>query len=274
MDHETQWSRTLVALVVWLACAFGASRAPAQKECFRPRDGAAVEVWRITNDPTVRDHGNYHNTQCWSPDGRYLCFTHWAANEREFGARAAAEVHLFDLYENRDGLVDRGTNPRWANRHNWLFYTQYRPEDGPRHERGTRVMWLDVDRNERKRIAYGVEELKETDCGDRWLYGMRTPEDGRRRAVRIPIRADARPETLPGDWGVGYNSLYVNPSHPRIVSRDHNYRDYYYATEGTRDVPFVARHFFDHDLAGRNSTEPFPLMDGSHFSWNGSGSAG
>ncbi|MHC4146652.1 MAG: hypothetical protein ACYSUD_17990, partial [Planctomycetota bacterium] len=52
----------------------------------------------------------------------------------------------------------------------------------------------------------------------------------------------------------------------------HNYRDYYYASEGARDIPFVARHFFDHDLAGKNRTKPFPTMEGSHFSWAGDGS--
>ena len=65
----------------------------------------AIDVWRITNDPTVRDHANYHNTQCWSPNGRYLCFTHYAANDREFGATSAAEVHLYDLHQEKDITV-------------------------------------------------------------------------------------------------------------------------------------------------------------------------
>jgi len=249
-----------------------ASRAPGQVDRFTPREGGALQVWRITNDPTVRDHANYHNTQCWSPDGRYLCFTHYAADEREFGATAAAEVHLYDLYRDKDLKIDNGTNPRWANNHNWLFYVRFRPQDGPRHEKGTQVMWYDVEAEEVTRIGYGVRTLKYTDCGDRWLYGIRDFPDGRREAVRIPIKADSATETLPGDWQVGYNSLMVNPAHPTIVSRDHNYRDYYFATKGTRDVPLVARHFFDHDLAGRDRTAPFPIMEGSHFSWAGDGS--
>ena len=57
-----------------------------------------------------------------------------------------------------------------------------------------------------------------------------------------------------------------------IVSRDHNYQDYLFSTPGTRDVPFPARHFFDHDLAGNNTTVAFPIMEGSHFSWSGDGS--
>ena len=42
----------------------------AERERFEtPDNGRNFGVWRITNDPTVRDWANYHNTQCWSPDG-------------------------------------------------------------------------------------------------------------------------------------------------------------------------------------------------------------
>lgn len=246
----------------------------AEVERFKPKEGDAIEVWRITNDPTVRDHANYHNTQCWSPNGRYLCYTHYAADERQFGSTLAAEVHLYDLREEKDTRIDKGTNPRWANRHNWLFYLRYRPADGPRHGKGTQVMWKNIETGKTTRIGYGIERLKYTDCDDRWLYGygVRDSADERMKPLRVAIAPNSPIETLPGDWQVGYNSLMVNPGHPMIVSRDHNYRDYYYATEGTRDMPFVARHFFDHDLAGDDRTTPFPSMEGSHFSWSGDGS--
>jgi len=259
-----------------LAFVFGAlsylNPTLARVERFKPHEADAIEVWRITNDPTVRDHANYHNTQCWSPDGRYLCFTHYAANEREFGATAAAEVHVYDLHQEKDIKVDNGTSPRWANHYNWLFYVRLRPKDGPRHDKGTQVIWLDVSTRQKTRIGYGVRMLKYTDCDDRWLYGIQELADRRRKPIRIPIEANSSVETLPGNWQVGYNSLMVNPVHPMIVSRDHNYRDYYYATKGTRDIPFVARHFFDHDLAGENCTTPLAVMEGSHFSWAGDGS--
>ena len=272
MKPKSCVSRFAEFAICVLLAGFISTSADARIVRFRPPDSRAIEVWRITHDPQVRDHANYHNTQCWSPDGRYIAYTHYAADKREYGAKSAAEIHLFDLHEQRDRLIERGLHPRWANRRPWLFYTHLVPEEGPPHGRGTHVIWYDVAAGRRTRITYGVADLKETDCDDSWLYGISRSEDDRRRAVRIPIRADSKPEILPGDWGVGYNSLYVNPTHPVIVSRDHDYRDYYYATEGTRDVPFVARHFFDHDLAGRSRTTPFPLMDGSHFSWNGDGS--
>jgi dipeptidyl aminopeptidase/acylaminoacyl peptidase len=272
MSNTPSFTWVFVLFACFPAAFYPAAPAIGQIERFRPRGGEDVEVWRITNDPTVRDHANYHNTQCWSPDGRYLSFTHYAADGREFGNTSAAEVHLYDLHRDVDVKVDSGTSPRWANRRNWLFYVRSRPADGPRHEKGTHVMWKDVDAGELVRIGYGVRLLKYTDCDDRWLYGMRELPDRRRKPVRVAVGADSPVETLPGDWQVGYNSLMVNPRHPMIVSRDHNYRDYYYATAGTRDVPFVARHFFDHDLAGEGRTEPFPVMEGSHFAWAGDGS--
>jgi hypothetical protein len=246
----------------------------AQIERFKPKEGDAIEVWRITNDPTVRDHANYHNTQSWSPDGRYLCFTHYAADGRQFGSKLAAEVHLYDLHEENDIKIDRGTHPRWANKHNWLFYLRYQPVGGLRHSKGTQVMWKNVETGKTMRIGYGIERLKYTDCDDRWLYGygVRDSADKREKPLRVAIALNSPIEILPGDWQVGYNSLMVNPAHPMIVSRDHNYRDYYYATEGTRDIPFVARHFFDHDLSGEKRMTPFPTMEGSHFSWVGDGS--
>ncbi len=240
-------------------------------ERFPPRDGQAIELWRVTNDPSIRDHASYHNIKCWSPDGRYMCFTHYAADEKEYGAGSKAEIHIFDFLKQQDIRIDLGTNPRWANQHNWLFYTHREENKGPSYEQGVSVIWYDVESQQKTVIGYGLQTLKETDCGDRWIYGIQSAADGSRKAARLAIQKNSTLEILPGDWGVGYNSLYVNPVHPTIVSRDHNYRDYYYTPEGTQDIPFMARHFFDHELDGTNRTVPFPLMDGSHFAWDGSG---
>ena len=135
----------------------------AQKVRFTPKLGDALEVWRITHDPTVRDYHNYHNTQCWSPDGRHICFTHFAADEREYGADRAAEIHLYDLAEDRDVFVERGLNPRWATRKPWLFYSRLVPGDGPRNDRGNQVMWLDVASGRRTRIGFGIGRPMGTD---------------------------------------------------------------------------------------------------------------
>jgi dipeptidyl aminopeptidase/acylaminoacyl peptidase len=204
-------ARNIIVLLCMVTAGFGADTA-AGIERFKPREGNAIEVWRITNDPTVRDHANYHNMQCWSPDGRYLCFTHYASDGRQFGSTSAAEVHVYDLHEDKDIKIDKGTNPRWANEHNWLFYLRYRPAGGPRHGNGTQVMWRNVETGQTTRIGYGIERLKYADCDDRWLYGygIRGSEDQRSKPLRVAIAPDSTMETLPGDWQVGYNSLMVS----------------------------------------------------------------
>ena len=58
-------------------------------------------VWRLTNDPAIRDEANYHNIQCWSPNGRYTCHTHWAGAEGPGGKASAAEIHRRTLLRSR-----------------------------------------------------------------------------------------------------------------------------------------------------------------------------
>ncbi len=276
------------------------NRSFAQIERFLPSQGGNVELWRITNDQAVRDWASYHSTQCFSPDGRYICYIHFASDAKEFelpaksemqhgdlyhpyGTPLAREIHLYDLHEDKVQVIKKGenvNNPRWANRNNWLFYTQSGLKDGPLNNKGTKIMWLDVDTGKEKRIGYGVRTLKYTDCYDRWIYGFQTLDNGEIKGVRIPIKEDSRAEILQGTWEGGGNTLYTNPMHPMIVSRDNSYKNHYFATKvwrpegylGTYDIPFSARHYFHIDLEGNNRTISFPEMEGGHFSWLGDGS--
>lgn len=61
-------------------------------------------VWRLTHDPVIRDEANYHNTQCWSHDGRYTCYTHWV----EQGRRNGVEGNFFGPFLDSWQLADRG----------------------------------------------------------------------------------------------------------------------------------------------------------------------
>jgi hypothetical protein len=260
--------KSSIAVVVLLFSTISISSA--QIERFVPF-GQTAEVWRITHDPTVRDWANYHNTQCWSPDGRYICYNHFASNGEEFGAREAAEVHIYDLHLDKDIMVDNGGSPRWANKHNWLFYTKTVPQEELSPEVAPPVMWLDVDTDRAVRLATGLWGLRETDGEDRWIYGIRV-ENEKPQPVRVPIREDSQPEVLKieGEYRYGWTS--VNPKYPAIVSRDRNYADYNYSIEEYGDIPLRARHHTRSDLDGGNRTQPFPIMEGAHFSWSGDGS--
>ncbi len=66
-----------------IICAFFASlftvtlfldQSFAEIERFTPRQGGATVIWRITDNPAQRDWANYHNTEAWNPDGRYICY--------------------------------------------------------------------------------------------------------------------------------------------------------------------------------------------------------
>jgi hypothetical protein len=197
-------------------------------------------------------------------------------------ARFQPHHSFFVCAAQKDILVERGLNPRWANQHSWLLYNRLRPQDGPRNERGTQVVKLDVTSGERTVIGYGLGRPTWISHDDRHLYGIWYPAnahsgdgwepyEGEPRGARLAIRSGAQLEFLPVPAGMGYNSLLVNPRHPVIVSRDHHFRTNHFATPGTTDVPFKARHFRDFDLAGANPTAPFPCMDGAHFAWSGDG---
>lgn len=235
---------------------FLAVLAPGQekRERFTPRqDPDGREVWRITNRPAIRCWANYHNTQCWSPDGRYLCYTDYGEADR------SPSVYLFDLWKDRQIPLGPGLSPRWAKRHNWLFFVRLVPDPSRRNRRIAEVIWYDVGKNERRLLTKGIEALGETDYQDRWLFGSerdrsRTPQF---RNVRIPIRAGVEYEVLP-DSCTGAQRL-PNPRHPVWFARhDH------------RSEPFNATRYF-YDLEGRNRTIAAPTVQQCHMSWIGNG---
>ena len=46
--------------------------------------GQNYGVSQLAFDPTVRHWVNYHSTQAFSPDGRFVCYVHDSSNRREF----------------------------------------------------------------------------------------------------------------------------------------------------------------------------------------------
>ena len=89
----------LGALGLLLCCLFAASVA-AQITRFDPKQPHRrnLGVWRLTHAPAVRDEGNYHNIQCWSPNGRYTCYTHWGGTNQAFGGKGEATIRVMDFH--------------------------------------------------------------------------------------------------------------------------------------------------------------------------------
>lgn len=263
MKTNTRVLHSICVLVLSLLFFLCLNPLFAQIERFQPRQGGTTEVWRITNDPTMRDWANYHNTDCWSSDGRYICYVNYEPYDLRPNSwhylvlRSQKKVHIYDLHKDKDIKIDNGTNPRWANNHNWFFYIRHLKQDGSPQKKGTQVMWLDVDTNRLTRIAYGITNLGETDSGDRWLYGFKSWEGRERQGVRIPIRKDSRPEIIEGLKGIFW---IPNPEYPVIFIRDDH-----------RGFPFKATRYWC-DLEGKNITIGSPTLQRCHQSWLGDGS--
>ena len=251
-------TRILVVLAMFIVVTD--NDALAQRERFeRPVLGENLGIWRITNDPKIRDWANYHNCQCWSPDGRYVCYSHWGStNDDGYGSKSGASIHVFDLHGDKGKRVDQGINPRWAKQHNWLFYARFNPKAGELPKKGTEVMKFDADAAKVSHVTYGVEVVGGTDADDRWLYGARrfrgqTPQY---RSVRIRIGARDSYEYLPDVTG---SQMLPNPQHPVFFTRhDHkkepfNATRYWYRLDGTGKRIFV------------------PTVQQCHMGWLGNG---
>ncbi|MBM4086317.1 MAG: hypothetical protein FJ272_16150, partial [Planctomycetes bacterium] len=248
---------TMAVLVVALVLA---PSLWAERERFEtPKNGSNLGVWRITNDPTVRDWANYHNTQCWSPDGRYLCYTRWGFSGDSYGGKTGIRSHVYDLHKDQDRDLGIGMSPRWAKRHNWLFFARYTAQPGGGiTDTSFSAVWLDVDSGKEVPLAPGVEVLGETDADDQWLIGCRrfrgqTPEF---KTVRIPIKPDAKMEELPGVTGM---QLLPNPRYPVFFTREDHKKE-----------PFGATRWW-FDLDGRNRRMAVPTVQQCHMSWLGNG---
>ncbi len=261
-------------LLITFYLLFWVSNSNAQIEKFNVTEaGKKIEVWRITNNPTIRDWANYHNTKCWSPNGRYLVYTHFASDGKEFGNESAAEVHLFDIQKKEDIFVGKGIEPRWANNHNWIFYLELSKDGKTR-----RVVWYNIDKKKKNYLEGKAERLKETDYKDEWLYGFRKTASKTKgayaikEAVRISIKKNAKEEVLwNGKKKYGWY-LFPNPNSPIAIARDSRFRDMCYDTVNYDiKMPFVARHFFKINLDGTKQSKSIPIMEGSHFSPDGAG---
>ena len=246
----------LWALAVTLGLATSAARAEITRFPDPFASGAVHQYWRLTHDPAVRDHANYHNTQCFSPDGRYVCYTHYGA-PGGVGLEANG-VHIIDLHTGEDLHIGQGGSPRWAQRHNWLFYSVPRREAGDPWEKGTEVWRYDCATGRQELITWGWEFLGSTDCEDRWIFG-----NFRRRDLPGKVFHTGRARIAPGSEpelifaAPGVRPL-CNPAHELLSLRS------------KEPGPFgSSRKWLD--LDGSNVRVGVPQVQNGHMAWSGDG---
>ncbi|MEA3401601.1 MAG: hypothetical protein U9R79_10210 [Armatimonadota bacterium] len=249
--------RMVMAVSAAIAVGLGAPAAPAAGviDRFTPNQDTDTEVWRLTHEPAWRDWANYHIRNCWSPDGRYICTTHYLPYHHR--TTNQSEVRVIDLQVGE--IVRRfpnATTPRWAHDHNWLFFVQ-RPEESGEEPRGLwNIMWWDIERDRTVRLSGHSGYLGCTDCRDQWLYAsaVTMPDGSSARGARVPIREGGRPEPLP----LG-GQLEGNPGHPKVYTRVRNYFEPFKPT----------RLFFDPD--GSDISVASTCLQQCHQSWSGGG---
>ena len=255
----TTTCRVLVVLTLTFEWAGGAT-ADTHKFTVNQADARNLGVWRLTHDPVIRDEGNYHNIQCWSPNGRYTCYTHWGGDDGP-GGKGSAEVHVVDLTTGEDRLVQKGINPRWANRHNWLFFCHFTADGKPPYETGTQVIRYDADTGEKTLITQGIECPGGMDGSDTWLYGTRRFRGRKPEFVTVRVRNQpgSQPETVHGAPN-RHSYVHVNPRHPVIMMRAKHPED---GAFGTNRALF--------DLDGGNVRPGAVMLEEGHICWRGDG---
>lgn len=240
------------------AVLFALAAAAQARDAFQtPGNGDNLGVWRITNEPEVRHWASYHNTRCFSPNGRYLCFA------RDPESRQRAEVFLHDTHADVTRRVDAGAMPRWAHGRNWLFYRHLRREGDALI---SDIVWLDVDSNIRHVLASlpGEAEIGEPDAADEWLYGGTVTQQKdkaagikkERSAFRLRIAEKGETQPLPGVRGYQF---MPNPRHPLFFTR--------WKGDGT---DFSSSRLW-YDLAGTHERIGIPILQNAHTSWLGNG---
>ena len=262
--------RNLVLVGLILTIALGAEGASGKFPKFDPKqpDVRNLGVWRLTNDPAVRDHASYHNIQCWSPDGRYTCYTRLPKKKK--GHRTPAEIHVVDLHTGEDRLVATfARHPRWANRHNWLFYARY-TNDGPpifkwtSHIRfGIDLVRYDADTGEKVVITREVEFPGGLDATDSLIFGVqidRRTTPPKRCVVRVRNRPGSKLEYL-RDAPDQHQFVQVNPVHPVIMARTFKHiTDRVYSRQRTL-----------YDFDGKNHRTAFIWAEVGHNCWSSDG---
>ncbi len=263
--------------VALLSASLAAEAASAVITRFPDRhpEGTLIEYWRLTHDPAIRDHANYHNQDCWSPDGRYVCYTHHSsfykgsADSYDPAYRSGLEppgVHIIDLHKREKVAMGPGGTPRWAKQHNWLFFSRRDPRPNGPLDQPIQVCRYDCETGETDVITTGMKHLGSVDRQDRWIFGHRNQHVADDKPWSPLARALIQPgstlEVIYQDSPAGGRPL-CNPGHDMLTVRSNRHR--------LRSLLGFEPIRIWMDLDGSNVRSGVPNVQPCHMSWSGDG---
>jgi len=238
----------------------------------RHAEGKVIEYWRLTHDPAVRDWANYHNQNCWSPDGRYVCYTHFssfhkgAADSYDPAYKPGLEppgVHVIDLHKRTKVAMGLGGTPRWAKQHNWLFFSRRNPKAT---SEPCQVCRYDCATGKTDVITTGMKHLGSTDHQDRWIFGHRSRHVAADKRwgplARARIQPGSKLEVIYEERPAGGRPL-CNPRHDLLTVRSNSSN--FSSLTGFEAI----RSWMD--LDGSNVRMGVPRAQPCHMSWSGDG---
>ena len=150
------------------------SQSPPTRQIFTDPDtgGPQNQMWLLAEDPLNQNYMNYFNTNCWSFDGRYLC----TENRVNGSSKIGRQIMIVDFQTDENLFIGEGVDPRWAKTSNTLFYSHYTSNGEENYKTtapsGIEVKKYNVATGVTSIIAYGVENLGETNADDTLLYGV------------------------------------------------------------------------------------------------------
>ena len=275
-DHTASGAVESAIATVSATATLTVSGLLSRSEFIDPDTTIALPMWRMTNNPIMRDYHNYHNTQCWSPDGQYLLADRWSTGSSGGGR----QVRLLDLANDSDQFVAFGADPRWGKSDNTLFFIEYTDNSGQNYDTssnsGVAVKRYTVATDTMETIGYGIENLGETTANDSHLYGVMRFRDwddinvhnpilsGEYRSVRLENDGTVNIPTQLGD-GSGKRPLpNPNVNNPVVMMRN--------KSGGTSESLFpLAQSRSWSDLDGSNMRKATILLNAGHQAWSGDG---
>ena len=203
--------RSVVIVSIGILVIFSTPPSYAQRKVFnddRP-ETKAIELWRITHDPKNRHHTIYHDSNPFSPTGRYMVYV---LTEDKLGKsrsqKTSSRLVVYDLMFDKEIWRSpyAGSWPVWARRSDRIFWS-----DGTKGHKQN-VWQVEIPSGALTKICEDAyNDVTGISHDDEWLFYTH------KNVFRIRTRPGAKSEFVwqhPDTQNVSSSLLCHNPAHP------------------------------------------------------------